>query len=387
LVFVDRRTLNELVAELRLAFTQLELPATVQPGPVHDDGPGELVVEADRGRWRLAVTTRADLRPAQARELPAIGAGETGGIGGSGGIGGTGAADEARATGVAGRAAGGSNDGFDAGVVFADRLAERTRDVLRERGWGWLDRRRGHLRIWVPGLRLDAPVTPSAAPSAAGLPPAKMRVRDPFSPSGVTLALWLLLHPHDAASPREIARQTSISPGQVSNLLGALSAESLLRRDRTPLVPELFWALVEHWRPRRQALASLPPMTELTAAPELHARSWVLSETRAAAVYGAPIVAGADHPPDLYLPDERSLAWLLGRAVVAPDFAQRVATVAVTPTALVCQARFRRRDTAEAWPLAHPVVVALDLAVDRHRGREAVEQWDPDPSLEVERVW
>jgi len=346
-VFVDQRTLNGLADELRDIFGQLSLPVVVRPGAVRSDGPGELEVDVDGRSLTLAVTTRADLRPAQAKELPAV--------------------------------AGPGNPAT--GLVFADRLADNTRDVLRGLGWGWIDRRKGHVRLWTDGLRIDAPIAPAAPVDDTA------RVRDPFSTAGRRLALWLLLHPHEPASPRAISRELGVSAGQISNLLGALSAESLLRRDRTPLVPELFWALADRWRPKRHALASMPSYAELAAAPELQTKQWVLTDTRAASAYGAPVAAPPSYPPDIYLPDQKALTWLMNRATVAPDFSQRVATVAVVPTSLACEARFRRRDPGEQWPLAHPVVVALDLAVDRNRGREVLDDWLPDPALGVERVW
>ncbi len=342
LVFVDQRTLNDLADELAAAFAQLGLTATVEPAGLRDNQ-GRLAVEADGRRIELDVLTRADLRPAAARDLPEV------------------------------------PDG--SGLLFADRLAEHTREVLRDRGWGWFDRRRGHLRLWCPGLRLDAAVAPTAAPEAT-------RVRDPFSPTGRQLALWLLMHPGEPASPRGISRELGVSAGQVSNLLQALSAQALLRRDRTPLVPELFWALVDHWRPRRHALATIPPLDQLAAAPELASKRWVVGDTRAASALGAPVAAPPDYPPDLYVPDQKVLSWLLNRCEMAPEYGRRVATVAVAPTPLVVDRRFRFADPdGGPWPLAHPVMVALDLAVDRSRGREVVEAWDPDPALGVTRVW
>ncbi len=352
---MDQRTVNDLAGELRDACAPLGVPARITPDGVRPDGFGQLRVELDGRSLTVAVTTRADLRPASAKEFPAIGE---------------------RLTRIADGA-----DPVDAGLVFADRLAEHTRDILQTRGWGWLDRRRGNLRLWTPGVRLDTTVTPPADDDAT------VRVRDPFSATGRRLALWLLLHPNDPASPRGINRETGISPGQVSNLLAALSAEALLRRDRTPLVPELFWALVEHWKPRRHALLALPSHQELAEAPELQTARWVVSDTCAAAAYGAPVAVGSDYPPDLYVPDQKTLSWVLGRSTIAADFAQRAATVAIAPDPLVGDARFRRTEPGQPWPLAHPVVVALDLAVDRNRGREVVEQWDPDPQLEVDRVW
>lgn len=341
-LFVDQRTLNELADELAATFAQLGLAASVSPSALRDNQ-GRLEVEVDGRHLEVDVLTRADLRPPAARDLPEV------------------------------------PDG--SGLVFADRLAEHTREVLRERGWGWLDRRRGHLRLWCPGLRLDASVAPTAAPQPT-------RVRDPFSPTGRQVALWLLLHPDEPASPRGMARELGVSAGQVSNLLQALEAQALLRRDRTPLVPELFWALVDHWRPRRHALLTLPTLDQLAGAPELASSRWVVGDTRAASAFGAPVVAPPDYPPDLYVPDQKVLSWLLNRCELAPEYGRRVATVAVAPTPLVVDRRFRREDPSGGpWPLAHPVMVALDLAVDRSRGREVVEAWEPEPSLGVTRVW
>lgn len=309
-----------------------------------DGTAGSLLVMVDGVTVPVAVLHRADFRPVHASELPTLGR-------------------------------------HEAGMVFADRIAERTRDTLRERGWGWLDRRRGHLRLWQPGLRVDAGIAPRVRTEPGP------RARNPFTPAGITLALWLLVHPDEPASPRGIARELSISPGQVSNLLSAFEAHALLRRDRRPLVPELFWALVEQWRPRRYALVGWPPPDGL-GAPELRIAEWVLSDSTAAAAVGAPIVVGGEHPPDYYLPDDEVLRWVLHRSSTAPEYEQRSASVAVAPTSLVCDPRLHGPPGPDGLvDLAHPVVVALDLATDRARGREAISAWEPDPALGVVRVW
>jgi hypothetical protein len=344
---VRQRTLNDLGSELQQVLVELGL-GDARVHPAHGDGEDELVVMVDGSSLLLRTLARADFRPVHASELPVL-------------------------------------ERHEAGMVFADRIATRTRQTLSERGWGWLDRRRGHLRLWHPGLRLDAPVRPRLAPEAGP------RARNPFTPAGIEVSLWLLLHPEEVASPRAIARALDVSAGQVSNLLGALAAHALLRQDRRPLIPELFWALVEQWRPRRYPLSSMPDAGALDA-PELRAHEWVLCDSLAGVVVGAPLVVGGEHPPDLYVPDEAVLSWVLHRYPPAHDHGQRAGTVAVAPTPLVCDERTRRpvpAGTVTGWQgdAVHPVVAALDLATDRARGREAVSQWDPDPSLGVVRVW
>jgi hypothetical protein len=346
---VGHKTLNDLARELQEVLVELGMDDARVVGSSAPSAAGgdELLVMVDGNTVPVAVLTRSDFRPVHASELPGLGR-------------------------------------HDAGMVFADRIAQRTRETLRERGWGWLDRRRGHLRLWYPGLRIDGAVRPRVAAEPGP------RAHNAFTPSGRALALWLLTHPDDEASPRRLARTLGISAGQISNLLGALSAQALLRRDKRPLTPELFWALVEQWKPQRHPLRVWPPPDGFEA-PELRAGEWVLSDSAAAVALGAPMVVGGDHPPDLYLPDEEALRWVLHRCPPAVEYDQRAATVAVAPTPLANDARLRFPPSPDVagWsgPLAHPVVVALDLATDRSRGREVVSSWDPDPGLGIARVW
>lgn len=342
-MFVDHRTLNDLAGEVADALTELGIDPRVEPGEMRPDGQGELLVAVDGRTLALRVVARSDLRPVHADSLPML------------------------------------DRETHAGIVVADRIAERSREILRERGWGWLDRRRGALRVWAPGLRIDAAIAPTVAREAPTAAP------NAFTPSGRTLVLWLLTHPEEHASPRALHRELGISASQVSMLLGALKADALLRKDRRPLLPELFWALAEQWRPTRQAVVSLPTPAELGAAGQVRADRWVMTDTRAALAYGAPVTRSAEHPPDLYVPDARALAWSMARAVRAPEWSQRTATVAVAPTPLACDPRLR--SAGDPWPLAHPVVVALDLAADRAGGREMLDHWQPGEGSGITRVW
>src|SRR5690606_23060103 len=64
-------------------------------------------------------------------------------------------------------------------MVAAARLSGPGRAALRRGGWGWLDRR-GHLRIWTRGLRVE---------SAFAGEPARGSTGNPWTPVGLEVAL------------------------------------------------------------------------------------------------------------------------------------------------------------------------------------------------------
>jgi hypothetical protein len=152
--------------------------------------------------------------------------------------------------------------------------------------------------------------------------------------------------------------------------------------------PGLFWALAAAWQPRRHALLDCPDPSDADAdwSYELHVADldvagWALCDTRAASAWGVPLIASGAYPPDFYVSDNRILMRAMrhfGQASVATS---RACTLAVAPAPSVCMRRYASRGH---WPLVHPVVVALDLAVDPGRGSEALDAWNPEG---IERVW
>jgi hypothetical protein len=137
--------------------------------------------------------------------------------------------------------------------------------------------------------------------------------------------------------------------------------------------PELFWALADRWSPDRTWLAIEPnAATEDTT-------GWCISGTIAAADYGAPVVAPRA-VPDLYVPGPVVVTIAARRYGVARDATTAAASIAVAPTSELTDHPLPPVD--QPWPLAHPVAVALDLAQDRARGREILDDWNPP-----ERVW
>jgi len=269
-------------------------------------------------------------------------------------------------------------------VVVGDLITAPAREALREAGWGWLDRR-GHLVLRAKGVHIDADIPRDERTNAAAL-------TKPIS--GVAAISWavaLLLSPDDPPSMREVARQVSISHSAIVAASKRFKTASLIRSDGRPLVPELFWALADQWRPQPVALAELPPTGNSAAARTLGVNrigdgpGWALAGTAGAVAWGAPTVIGRAYPPDFYVPSAVELRQATRRLGHSARFEDRACTVAVAPTPLVCSLRYERqsRDWAD-WRFAHGLFAALDLAQDRARGSEILADWTPK---DFTRVW
>lgn len=254
-------------------------------------------------------------------------------------------------------------------VVVADRITVDARGRLRAAGWGWLDRR-GHLHLRSPGILIDTEVEPSQRDQ--DVPDEPLRGR-----AGLAIAYRLLTT--NRADPISPTRSSlTFAPSTISEALSRLRDAGLVDRAGAPLLPELFWVLADHWKPKRIWLASEPPVDE-AAWHGADTPGWCLSGTAAAVDWGAPVVStGAT--PDLYVPGPVAVNIAARRYGIAHDAQVAAASVAVAPVADVTS--FRQPPRSGLWPLAHPVTVALDLAQDRARGREILEDW----SL-LDRVW
>jgi hypothetical protein len=273
------------------------------------------------------------------------------------------------------------------GVVVASAIPEATKAILRENGWGWLDRR-GELDLRIPGLVIHATDVEPSVHSAGDRP-----MKDPIrGRAGITVAACLLLEPAATLGVREIARAGALAPSSVSAALADLRHASLLRADGGALIPELFWALADSWHPKRDALAELPrPRGGARLAlglDDMAAPGWVAGGTLAAAAWSAPVVVASGAPPDFYVPSENEAraARRELHAVVNPD--ECACTVAVAPTILVVRPRNTPNAMASSWlewPIVHPLFAALDLAQDRARGVEILEEWTPPAPFA--RVW
>jgi len=262
-------------------------------------------------------------------------------------------------------------------LLVADHITEAARAELTAAGWSWLDRR-GHLFLRAPGVMIDRDVGPLPRPNTG-------TTSEPVAgASGIAVAYAILLDPAKPLPVRASRHALGFSPAAISNARAALRDAGLLERDGLPVVSELFWALADVWKPERAWLVNKPkPGDTHTNIRDLEQSGWCLTGTAAAVEWGAPVVA-VDPIVDLYVPGPVMVTIAQREYAAARGPADATASIAVAPASLVVNRRLPPRRKGR-WPLAHPLAVALDLAQDRARGREVLEDWTPP--REFRRVW
>ncbi len=269
-------------------------------------------------------------------------------------------------------------------IVVADRIAADAKRSMRDAGVNYFDRR-GELRIVSPPLFVDTLVE-STLPMAGG------RSGSLDSQVAKEVAIACLLTPDRPHGVRQIARYIDRAPSAVSSAMAGLRDDGLLTSAGEAMVPDLFHALLTVWQRRAVLLATLPDAGAHEARrlglgidePE-DSTGWALTDTRAAASWGIPIVAAGDYPPDFYVPSESALRAARSYLGEATNPASRACTVVVAPVRLTCLRRVdHSRITGEQWPVANHIVVALDIAQDQARGLEALDQWKPEG---IVRAW
>lgn len=284
-------------------------------------------------------------------------------------------------------------DGSPAGSVLfivADRVTADAREVLVSGHVGYLDLR-GHVALRTDRLVIDRAIDP--------LKGRGVRSSALAGQAGLEVALALLMQPTRAVSVRGLAQEIRRSPSTVSEILGALRRDGYIDETNAVVSPDLFWQVVDRWPTRRVYLAQQPPgdaslTTDVSLNKALklglqdveHDSGWALTDTAAAAAYGAPLAFHAGHQLDFFVPDAhtvRRAVTLLGEARSA---SQAEATVRVAPVSAITRRRFDVPTNPTEWPLAHPVCVALDLAQDVGRGREILNDWEPENRW-GSRVW
>lgn len=257
-----------------------------------------------------------------------------------------------------------ANHGSEAFLV-ADRLSESARQVLRDAGWSWLDRR-GHLRIWIPGLRVDAPI-------GLGSSDGRGASNSPWTPVGLEIALHALMHPDQEVSARRIAADTGRSPGGTQEILNRFTAEGLIgSATRLPLLPDLFWETAAHWPDDGWTGV---PVAITEAAEVVGAGKLLRVDERAATLGGARIAAAADLPARCYVGKDG----LRRLRALGPVDAKASLFVRLAPVRWLPELEGYEPDDSHPWRIAHPLLCALRIGADRSRGREIVQDWGVVP--------
>ncbi|OHV33016.1 MULTISPECIES: helix-turn-helix domain-containing protein [Pseudofrankia] len=270
-------------------------------------------------------------------------------------------------------------------LVVGDRVTEAARKVLTEQRAGYYDLR-GRIALRSSRLVIDAEVAPIGERG--------VRTQALGGKAGLEVAIALLLEPNEGVAVRELARSLGRSASTVSQVLAALRRDQLVDSANAVVDARLFWQVAEQWPTSRTLLARCPDPDDqsgvakslrLGLADLANETGWALTDTTAAAAYGAPVAVRADQTLDFFVPDQvvlRRATTLLGAAATP---ARAGASVRVAPVAAVCARRFDLPGGSWRWPLAHPLFVALDLAQDEGRGREILDAWNPDPRWS--RAW
>ncbi len=246
-------------------------------------------------------------------------------------------------------------------LVVADRISEPGRSVLRDAGWGWLDRR-GHVRLWVSGARVDTTVP--------GVTTERRRPSNLWTQVGLEVALAALVEPEHPVTARRVAPVIGRSVGAVHELLARFAHDGLVGpNSHLPLMPDLFWETAAHW-PDDGWTPLAVPVTEVGN--EVGAQAVVRVDERAATLGGARIAAAGDLPARCYV--RSAAAFRRVRRFVDREQPTRT-WVRVPPVRWLPLNDEHPPDEAHPWEVAHPVVCALRLASDPSRGREIVESW------------
>lgn len=247
-------------------------------------------------------------------------------------------------------------------VVVADRISEAGRQVLRDAGWGFLDRR-GHLRLWSPGVRVELPLPD-------GEDRRRSRPSNPWTPVGFEIALAALIDPETPITARRIAPVIGRSVGAAHESISRFASIGLIgQRTDLPLLPDLFWETSAHWPDDGWIGIPVGPdeLGDRVGPGEL-----VRVDERAATLGGARIAAAGEIPARFYL--RTASGFRRARSLGDPDAPTRC-WVRRSPVEWLPLNDEHAADTDHPWEIAHPMLCALRLAADPARGREIVEGW------------
>ncbi len=246
-------------------------------------------------------------------------------------------------------------------VIVADRISEAGRKVLRSDSWGWLDRR-GHLRIWAPGIRVEAPL-----PATSGHPQASGNL---WTQVGLEVVLHALSNPTEVVSARRVAPVIGRSVGATHEMIARFSASGLIgRRTRLPLLPDLFWEAAANW-PDGEWVPL--PLSIEEVAERTGPEALVRVDERAATLGGARVAAAGELPARCYVTSMAALRRLRGS--VNRDLPTR-SWVREPPIGWIPLNEEHPADDKHPWSVAAPMLCALRIAADPARGSEIIDDW------------
>lgn len=267
-------------------------------------------------------------------------------------------------------------------LVVGDRVTEEARRRLLAGGAGYLDLR-GHLALRATRMVIDADVPAMRAETD--------RTDALAGKAGLEVAAQLLLSPNQPAAVRVLARELGRSPSTVSEVLAALRRDGLVDSSNAVVDTRLFWRLAERWPHRRTYAAAVPDPDDHVVAralrlglEDLDAPGWALTDTAAAAAYGAPVAFRAGQQLDFLVHDESALQRAIRLLGGTSSAEKAMITLRVAPVRAATAHRIELGGPP-VWPLVHPLFVALDLAQDTGRGREILDAWHPGDGWT--RVW
>ncbi|OYO02430.1 helix-turn-helix domain-containing protein [Enemella evansiae] len=267
-------------------------------------------------------------------------------------------------------------------LAIGDRVTEEARSQLLHAGAGFLDLR-GRLGLRARGIVINADV-----PTARGT---RQRTDALAGKAGMEVATQLLMSPSAPTAVRQLARDLNRSPSTVSEVLAAFRDDGLIDQTNTVVDTRLFWRVAEMWPGGRIYLGRQPSGEDAKTLrlglgdAETTSSGWALTDTAAAAAYGAPVAFRAGQQLDFFVPDDSVAQRAIRLLGAAPPGSRPAVSIRVAPVPAAVEHRIADATVPPGWPLAHPVLVALDLAQDPGRGREILDAWTPDERWP--RVW
>lgn len=139
------------------------------------------------------------------------------------------------------KAEGWRSGGNDMPLVVVPFMGEAGRRGCAEAGVAWIDLS-GNASIVAPGLRVHVEGRPDQYR-------ARGRPSSVFAPRSSRIARWLLMHPSESFTQREIARATDMSEGYTSRIVGRLESDGFVIRDAVGAVkPKDSGLLLDAWR-------------------------------------------------------------------------------------------------------------------------------------------